>query len=1317
MPVDNKKLLQGLLNLDVNKVPPTGSHSNFAQYMSGASLGMPVSPKELGLASQANEDTRGIMGKTFGWMSSLGNMVENVFLDSVENEGALGGIGDAARDVGAGVLGFLQPALEATVNVPGIQTPWEDKISDFIYKYNYQHEGTGPVSGARILESAGVDNPIGKYGGGFAIDVLTDPLTYLGVGLAKIPGKAKSAVEAVNESAATGKAYAAVQAGREAAQGKFIQDSLPKFRIKEVNGKTTTELPSAIPGIINAPAPRIPGIHADLTPIKAKVNISREFDPVAELELARLGKIPSATRPVNVEGLPKLNFGQEQFARKSAKQSTDVIHKGGINQFAVREVMENVIQGRTARMAPSVAPAVGSAADVAVANADQLVSLFGKGRIKKELNPANQANLYNRMFKATAKLPEISSQFKGLHSSKAALAWRRQTALAMVKTAEDYLASSKGINGVGWDGAGIRLSDVVSELGTKSLDEYIPQILDVFRTGNLEKATNPAVKTALETAIGRRAAQTGTVTKALYDDFSKSARQVENLYSPAAYDAWKIENYKKLREAAYTYGFTSKEADKVVELLKNHTGIDELDNMDPFDVIDRIGTSMAKATLEGKVDQKALAKIGKAITRQVGAKPGETSLDLLQNKVGDWFWHNMTTWMGRGFMMPKYRSEISLANYRAKARADWIGKMMKDHSAEEIDRAFALAQDPLRNVEDSLELFGPKTAALAAQFRDYMDNMKFQMQRSQMIPQDINKHLKAIGSEFRFDEKNAAWLDSWRKANPQKWKQNPAIFLYNLDLAMQRTHAEYNLLDMFRTEFGKAADEAGFDRMRHTHSLGVATHRIPNDVKFDRDVANQFKQLLQDFEKGQWRPSSKLTQVLTTALRKWKSSVTIYYPAHHIRNLIGDSWLMWIAGHNDPRAFLKAQRVIGSQRKRYAEAIGDPDFATLEKFLDPSTAGWAQTEGRSIITKKYGSNVSADEIYGEAIRRGLLVDASRIEDLQGNTIKVYKDQFKPHPVLERIGKPLGGRGHNAASTVAEVREHYVRMAHLISYVEKHMGRELGSKLAKESNPVARAELMKKLFDDAAMEIRKYHPDGTDMSFFEQKYLRNIMPFYSWTRKAIPLTLEAMMLRPAKVTAYPRAMYAIQGALGINAPGGMSNPFPDDQLFPDWMQATGIGPIGDPESDNPFAKFFGQLGRNQIDPFGNEIGYTNINPGQGALPPSMVGQMLGMGDAEGVKKGVFDSLTPLINIPTNLISGRTNTGAPIPSAEGGEGYASYAMGQVPQLSPFQRLFGIGKEGQQNAEPGFNMEAFVNMLTALGIQGSGKYTKAAQFQARE
>jgi hypothetical protein len=311
-----------------------------------------------------------------------------------------------------------------------------------------------------------------------------------------------------------------------------------------------------------------------------------------------------------------------------------------------------------------------------------------------------------------------------------------------------------------------------------------------------------------------------------------------------------------------------------------------------------------------------------------------------------------------------------------------------------------------------------------------------------------------------------------------------------------------------------------------------------------------------------------------------------------------------------------------------------------------------------------GTNVTNDMVYVSAFQQGILPTTRVLEDIPDDAISA----------LDKI-RPLGGRGQKVAHTISEGRDHYVRLAHYIDALKKS-GKPFESAI-----------------EDAAATVRKWHPDGMDLTKFERNTMRRVFPFYSWTRKAIPLIIESMVATPGKTMVIPKGNYLLQNMLGIQT-GPMSDPFPYDQLFPDWIREKGIGPIGSPDS-----MLTGVLG--------GDPGYSVINPGNPTM--DTISQLNNPG------KMAMGMLNPAARIPIELSTGRdTQTGAPISGTD-----PDYIAKQLPGISHAGRVtgeFGVSDTTKSNSS-GFNMQNIINLITALGAQNTGPYQKSAEFDLRE
>jgi hypothetical protein len=98
------------------------------------------------------------------------------------------------------------------------------------------------------------------------------------------------------------------------------------------------------------------------------------------------------------------------------------------------------------------------------------------------------------------------------------------------------------------------------------------------------------------------------------------------------------------------------------------------------------------------------------------------------------------------------------------------------------------------------------------------------------------------------------------------------------------------------------------------------------------------------------------------------------------------------------------------------------------------------------------------------------------------------------------------KGHDKLRHGGEWYEDYFRMAHFMHAIEKSPKRTL-----------------KAAAEEAAAEVRKYHFDYTDFTNLEKTVMLRAFPFYKWTRKALPLMVSMMFVKPGKMMAYNKAM--------------------------------------------------------------------------------------------------------------------------------------------------------------------------------------------------
>jgi hypothetical protein len=541
----------------------------------------------------------------------------------------------------------------------------------------------------------------------------------------------------------------------------------------------------------------------------------------------------------------------------------------------------------------------------------------------------------------------------------------------------------------------------------------------------------------------------------------------------------------------------------------------------------------------------------------------------------------------------------------------------------------------------------------------------------------------ADGQTFKLGEGDTAagWLGSWEEEVAKFNDPHKAVhFLHGLEQAVYHAAVERNFYDDLAVRFGRQG----------TH---ITDNPYLEGIGFSEEIAPQINQVmtLMDALKDP-KTASKIIQFYDKALRLWKTGVTIYTPSHHIRNAVGDTWLMQADG-GGIRHLEKATRLMIKFRDggkyldlpegtRGARGLRMEDAKDIDGLMKKILG---EANGKISVTNKASKKaISEDQVMAAAEKYGLFQNAGIVEDIM-NTNSLFKEGSAAHKIFNAensagmsISKPFAGKVHDAVTTAAESREHSIRLAHFLHALED-------TRVAKPkgmSNAVFAAKKEEMLFEQAAQRVRKWHPDGMDLTDAERKVGRRLIPFYSWQRKSIPLILSTAIQRPGLVTAYPKAQKEFSVAMGNELGNNpMSDYLPGDGLFTNWMLKSPLA-VG--------AKAMGAEG----------MGYNTY---KGPSVPSSDFLSMGMDDVKGM-------LSPLGVVPAELLTGTETTGAPINRTT--QNSLEYLAKQIPGISTIPGIKGAvaGIKGDSKTS---TMEDFLNWITARGKQNSGDYNTQAQF----
>lgn len=915
---------------------------------------------------------------------------------------------------------------------------------------------------------------------------------------------------------------------------------------------------------------------------------------------------------------------------------------------------------------------------------------FGKAGV---YGPAKQANFFqNKLLNGDLAAAPQLLKAAGIAKPHAVKLQARRFASAyrMLKQAEDHMIA-QGIHPTFLDGSHLRLSEVIDKVGgpSKVTKELYTVLMKVFKNGTpLEKIDNLEVRHAIQSLQAGDALKNAPLVDVAVKQVNQQASVASQVLSDAKFQQWQTSAVAQYNKAKVAQQAMSPQAQKATATILQQTfkqmqGPSQHVISGQSRIIQRYMTPGVKGV---KWAPAGLAQTN-AIARQLG---GQTPAQLGRivgpmAKAQDFLGAHFATWYGQKDLRPDALNFISSAINTANVRATKWNGVSKSFTEQQRLDAFKAAQGRKPTADPSL-------APLIGNFQRSLDDLfkasglseeatkaSSAALRSGLLLADINKQLKIARSDFRFTNgakvidpfdgtvhnfsKGTDWLTSWRLADVA----DPLDFMMKVETATEQVMHQYAYMDELVARFGSTtrsnvfSESVGKVLPRTSAKTGKTLSGVNitgigrlHGVYFPRELAPQIQKVFETWSQV-YDPKSPLTKFLDRVVSSWKSGVTIYAPSHHIRNYTGDVYLSWMAGVNNPAVYNKARKVLFSERAKYKDGL-----VPLEQLISKNAINDAMTRPGDVVLKTRGGiDLTAEQVYIAAHKTGLLTHAKALEDIVGDPlIKV---------------KPLGGHVQKFAQSASEVREHHVRLAHFIDTLQKSNEKDLS-----------------RLFADSAKVVRKWHPDGLDLTKFEREKMRRLAPFYSWTRKSIPLLIESALTRPGKVVAYNKGMYGLQQSLGIESDSA-ANPFPSDQLFPSWLKAKDIGPL------------FGS---------GQDDNYTIANPSNPFN--DLVAQFGGMGSPQDTLQGMGSMLNPVAKIPAELMTGNTMLGVPVSYDP-----QRYATEQIPLLANASRMsnIGIGGVTVKGEKQGVgNMSAIANFLFALGLSPTGQYIKQSRFEER-
>lgn len=1073
-----------------------------------------------------------------------------------------------------------------------------------------------------------------------------------------------------------------VQAGTKTAVNSISTD-LPKGNFKDLGNLGRREIPTA-------------GI---LVPIKDQQNLVKQISTLAESgEKGWLYKAADILRAhPNVpwtrteEFLQKADAGVKSagarhnagrmapvLSRHIAEDVSNAAVKGDVERRVMNHLSDVVIRPGAPRL---------KRAEAVLAN--KTVRKFESEILGRKGAPGTGPNLARAIAdgrNVRYSGPQQARMWNQITSSlKFADARKFDKAVRILRSVEDYFIT-KGViphsAAKTAESVPLRLSQVAEAIGPQVLGKSHAFITGILRGD--PKALAQLSADQVEAIQHLRASEAVAVAPAVSRGLDQAKIAAEGFKNAPLSVARKSEmmnrSIRQIKEFTAASGGGDSGAHVVGEYMKNLLGRRDpinaaltMNKLKTEEWLSKVGRPGARHFMVNDAD--FIKSVTNAITK-ASDLPSPAKLGLLAGpaaRVADWLGARFNAAYGVQDMRQIYLIDQSSAMSTTARRAKLINELGRRFNPNDADlwhEAFRTAQ--MNGIADG------RVAELHSEIAKAMENLfggtglrngaiaeSTVVGRSRLLLDEINRNMKRFGlGAFEFTNKakvedaagivhdfsqGADWMKSWEAWNVK----NPYDFLHRIQNVIEHTVREKNMFDEIVSRFASP-------KKLGPVKYGVDHPRL-NGFFFTEEGARQAKVFVRMLEEAA-APSSKSLQHFDHVLSKLKASLTIYIPGHHWTNLIGDIYYNWIAGVNKPVRYEQAMKTMLAQKGRYG------DFASFEQLTGPKALEQAiarsmvgpeaglqiPAKGNAVITTmQNGTKVTADMIYTAAMKQGILPSARVLEDVTSDVTSV----------LDKI-RPLGGRGQRAVHAVSEVRDHIPRLAQFIDGIAKSKGSFTSA------------------VEVSARSVRKWHPDGLDLTKFEKNFMKRAFPFYSWTRKAIPLAIESTLFAGPKVMAYPRLMEAIALSNGVDPAQSTTDPFPTDQMFPDWLRQRGIGPIA-----------------------GGPGNYTVVNP---STPVIDVLSLLGNPGQSGI-----DMMNPMAKVPVETMQGYT-LGRDIPI----DNYPDYFAKQIPAVSQIGRASGqFGVSDSTKAEGFPNYTNILNLLTGLKKVDTGKYQKSAQFDLRD
>lgn len=344
---------------------------------------------------------------------------------------------------------------------------------------------------------------------------------------------------------------------------------------------------------------------------------------------------------------------------------------------------------------------------------------------------------------------------------------------------------------------------------------------------------------------------------------------------------------------------------------------------------------------------------------------------------------------------------------------------------------------------------------------------------------------------------------------------------------------------------------------------------------------------------------------------RWKTLVTSINPGYRMRNSQTDAWNWWLT----PGVSTGAMTKYATKAAKWQVRMKNIERKIAETGMTPQ--------------------IRADlKLYHDMYHHGILSGL-----YQGDVQTAAEMLRLGHSKSALLKKARLLRfTEKAAQDMNRNGENWLRVAHYM--------------WARESKGLSSVE--------AALSVKAAHFDYEDLTPFEQRRLKAVMPFYTWTRKNIPYQIKSFFRSPGKYAAFPKAAMEAEYSAGDQK----------GQLVPGFISGAWGIPVGG----------------------GNYV-----------LPQLGVSDLQAIDTPHGAEARALSLLTPGVKLPLELATNKNLfTGGPIASDTHSRNPVSPIGASLLQFLPGSNVgqtSRVGPGGKHLYGPGANPY----LLHALGYLG--------------